>query len=651
VTIEVIYDVALNSIGGKLSPRKNPGELLRTTQLEDNCGTASLMAVLDKNYVSASMAERMRALTLFRNTKAYSQAILSDNEVNTAASETRHRLLYIGAQATLTAVQRAVEVGGFIGDEATELLVEAVKIRDHIDEVIRKNFGAAQITVTFDAPKLWTDPKTSVDTSKLFRIVSKSGTPSQKGTKGKNKTTKTARDAVNTSKTQIKDRALNSLVHHSENLQTHPHIYNLASIITPLDLEAVTTIGLEDARAISTDRATNLQVTDTSFFIKDEKTNFLDQDRLNLLHRLVENPEVMKANLDVNPGLINIIRDLCSHAQRLAELIYSPETHGFFAFLPRILRKTVEKLKDENGQPYNLDNLPDTSATFKQLIADTDHINEKDKLKVLHLYRIKSFEKDLTLTLEEAGDLLASLNYLKTFGNPTNLPINPDEVLKDAKTLVDVAYSHFNTPESTNALLNAVATGVDPDHTPGNWKWDDSDHVYAHEDKKMFFNLDTGRLDRYILGKTLAQEKITKDPLYKSLVGNTTPMLEIISDTEFQYKHPSGTNYRFIIGRENVFVQRQFNDHWYQAIDPSEGPTLPIFTLPSRYKQQDIILWASVEPKSSSTIFYCTEKNEKTILAINSFTPKDSSTLANLIGINTQLRAELLTYRFKRHRI
>lgn len=594
----VYYKVAIASLGGKISARKDSAELLRDPQYMGNCGTASLMAILDKAFVSASLAARMSSLTLYRTTQAYYKANLANFQAG-EERESRRTLLMIGTQAALESIQNAIETGGLIGEEATELLEGIKKIQKHVVEWQNSDFGALKESwLTFQNYKEVTVQAPSFEKS-IIEPPPKSAFPIS-AIPAKLPQQVDPIEPAGNSLPPIKNLAFEKLLRFINAKKSDPLALNQAAILTPLDLDEIFQLGFEDSRSLTTAMwSSNLPITENLALFS--WGDLLDKDRLGTLQTLVLDQKALARNIAHDPGLIQSIGEFCNNGLKLGRGFGLVSTESYFAYLIRTVEQSLKEVAKTPGITVDLTAFPKAQDVFAQLVDSFDPLENKDRLKVIHYDRVKSFEMHKQLTVEETGELLSSVNFLKTRGFPKETQ-GFDAHFQKIWKLAEKARSHFNSPESVNIILNRIARDTDRAHTPCQWSLHPVYHSYVNTAETISYDPETGLVTRLTLGKKTLPDVLVTDPLFLDIVGKTDILLDRFSDTTFIYQDPAGVNYRFSIQGEKVETLREFRDQWYYALSPSEGIELPTAPVGAHRGLKGGILWAPLEKAES--LFY-----------------------------------------------
>lgn len=276
---------------------------------------------------------------------------------------------------------------------------------------------------------------------------------------------------------------------------------------------------------------------------------------------------------------------------------------------------------------------------------------------MIHFYRVKSFELYQQLSIAESGELLTSINYLKTYGFPKDLKINSGEELKRIWDLVEISQGLLNAPENKDAILNVIVKGLDPEHTNTEWeKWDLSG-IYANKDQTLYYDPETGVMEKQVLGKGPVPQILSDNPIFKSVIRTEEFHLDRIKENIYIYKDVDGVNYRFIIEEQESVIQRQFNQEWYQAFSPSETLSLPIAKETNETWVEGGIFWASLQgthkgyysgPKRGPILQLMDANQNKpesgsVFQTIEKYVKEAVNTISEKIGLGGNIKAELVT--------
>lgn len=345
------YEIALSSFGGEISNRKDSSSLLREAQYVGNCVMMSSVAILDKTLVSAGLAERMRALTICRATKAYYQANLEQIALG-EERESRRMLLLIGTQAALESIERAIEVGGLIGSEAQELLLAMKQIQGAVSKLQAEDLGAlADMPLSFEKYPSTTYLKPVFDRSKLsnpnlsqikFRQKVHSGNQSE----AIKEVPKTRKHPGRFVPPPFQSQALERLVEYQRNMKVER--INQAALLTPLVINDLFEIGIQDGRELaSADSTDMLKITDHLASFRENLAAFLDSDRLRILQEYMNDPVLLQNNLALDRGLVEAIQKFCRNGQKLGHLIQSASTEAYYVYLSRTMQFLLRDLSNK----------------------------------------------------------------------------------------------------------------------------------------------------------------------------------------------------------------------------------------------------------------------------------------------------------------
>ena len=595
----IVYEVGLASLGGKSSGRHESSELLRDSQYVGNCVMSSLVAVLDKTYVAAPLAERMRAFTLYRSTAAYFAAH-QNNLVSGKDEESRRRLLSIGAQATLEAVQRAIEIGGFVGEEAVDLLEGIQQIKQKLSKLETEAYQLmADKSFSFEGIKAWiaSPPDLSSVSTSGLKTKGFEGVVSKSPQKVKSDKKPLKRSSTPLfSPHPFKDKTLESILNHVKNSSETPLSGNGASILTQIDLDQLANYDIDEARSLMAAYQTeSLKITENIALMGQRPVNFLDSDRLMMIHELMLDSDSLMKNLESEPDLINEIATFCNRGRSLANLVQSVFSESYFGYLAGTVHENLKKILAQKKMVYDLSNFPNSKEFFRQLIDDTDHEQEKNRLKTIHFYRIKSYEMHKKLTAEDTIELFPSLNYLLTQGYPTDVPVDAKGEVAKIRDLIEYGHHYLNDPVACNSIINGIAKGIDPDHIDCLWQQDESSELFYNPEMTMMYNKVTGLLESSTLGKIDPPAILTDDAIFRSIVSDPDSPLDRLDQNTYIYKSPSGTGYRFAIKDDKVTTFREFNQKWFQAVDRTSVLNLPIAIGNTSALHEGGILWVSQE--------------------------------------------------------
>ena len=605
------YDVALGSLGGQITARADSPALLREKQMFfGNCAMVSLFAALDKSFVSAALSERMRALTLYRATKSYYEENLT-RLTNHPESEARRQLIIMGTKATMEAVERALEVGGILDVGANELLKGTRSIFEFVKKLQADDLGLlANAAVGFNGYQEWKIAAPQVDHSRLHSIATTQFIPKkspQAPTSEMAPALTVLTQPAGFSPPPLKDPAFAALMGYAEKQKDKNLGMNRALMLTPLEQDEVFQLGFQDARSFTAvTQSKTLKITDQIALLSQNVADFLDGDRLQVLQGWLLDSVVLKKNLASDPGLVRAIAKFCRNGRQIGYLIQSAETESYFAYLSRTIEQAFQALGASEGvNKQDFQDLPDSHTVFKQLIADADPEVEKERLKVIHLYRVKSFEMHTRLSQQEAAELLASINYLKTEGFPANIQLDGSNELNRLSELQKVALEHLDTAESIDPILNYVAFDLDRYHSPCKFSWYPQEQLYINAEKSIYYDPQACILKKQNLGKQQPPEVLLNDPLVKAIMGNDERPLEVMKKNVYLYNDEKGNHYRFIMqdtnGQTQILVQRQFKQVWHQAFDITGVQLLPSYPNPLNNANwhENGILWVSHESEKS----------------------------------------------------
>lgn len=615
----VIYDVMLPALGGQVSARKNSAELMRDPQYVGNCFLASVVAVMDKTLVSNSLAERMRALTIYRATKSYYQANLSRMTYGDEREAVR-KLMLIGVKATLEAIERAVETGGIEGEAAQELLKGMKQIKGSVEKLEAEDFGALQgATLNLDGHHSWKPGVITFDPTQLVDLTTSVNPATQPlfATSAKlRKGTKSADPSKLATHPPLKSKQVETLIDFGKKHQGQLQSINQAESITPLDVVAVFDLGVQTSRSLlAASSSKALKLTENLALFANNIASYLDVNKLAIIYRLFLNVNDMRHNLASDQHLVTSIIHFCTKGRMLAQQIKNYEMEAFYTSLTRIVGKTIEKSTADSAKL--LANFPESTELFSQQIAEKDPVTETDLLKIIHFYRLLGFEGHQSLSVSEAGEYLSSLNYLQSVGYPDDLAmgINAEEAVKSMFEKIDAALLSLKDPNNVNMVLNSIAKGMDSHHIDCAWSFDMKENKYINAEKTMSYDPETGKLTSITLVKKTLPALILNDELFRSIAGNDIKYLQEVQDGMFAYQDSSGINYRFTVYNGKPTTLRKFNDDWCQAVRPELISTIPLFI-----KGGDLpiieegILWMPVTPRGKT---YFTTPQDKLLLQLD----------------------------------
>lgn len=651
------YNVALASLGGEMSNRQEATDLFRDHQYMGNCPVASAAIALDKTFVSAGLAERMRALTLFRATKSYYQENFH-RLVSGGESESRRRLLISGSKATLESIERAIETHGFIGKEAEELISQTKAIQQSVLKLQSEDQGAlANSYFTFDSYTAWKMGGLQIDPAIIQPLptthslgVSRQKTPAQNSTEIDPKIYPTAllrKKPATFTPNPIKNKLLDNLVQFAHKQKDLTLPVNRAAKLTPLDFDEIFQIGFQDSRGLTAAHATkSLKVTENIALAGQHLSDLLDDDRLNIVHQAMLNREFLEENLKKDPGLISSIERFCNKGRYLGHLLQKTETEGFFAYLSRTAEQVIRDVAIKLNLEVNLSALPNSRSIFKGMISDSDDITaDKERLRIIHFYRMKSFEMHNQLTVEDAEELLTSVNFLKSHGFPANLTIDSSNELKKIADLIDLAQQHLQSQTNAHQILNEIARGVDPLHKPCEWEFIPSENAYINLEETLLYRVSTGILKKALYDKEEVPQALKDDLLFRRIVKDVDSKLDKIQDDAYAYTDEEGYNYRFSLVSGKAVVQRQYNDRWFQGVNPQGIITMPFSNGGKNPSwEEDGILWVSSDINKTffkdRDVWYYTTPNNVTLQSA-----KEPS--KGFFGGSKNLYAELVTSTFE----
>ncbi|CAK9251046.1 unnamed protein product, partial [Sphagnum jensenii] len=635
------YKIALASLGGELSSRKESTELFRESQYIGNCGVTSTLAILGtKNSLGNALAEKMRTIALFRIVRDY----FEDNfeKFTTGDEKESHRQLFLGViESLLESIQRTVEVGGFTPEEANMFIPKTVGMRNAIAKIQKEDQGTlAGMALAFDRYK------THVCS------LAKAGNPLRNDIKDPKQLIygESSRREIKVAANKelsppeplilspLKDEALNKFI---EMFGNQPDAHHQVETLTPIKFDEMFILGNQNAKNIlSATSAPTLKITELLALFNQKKARYIDNDSLILLQRQINDPAALQKNLETDPGLIKAIGDFCNKGREIGHMIGSAETEVFYAYLLRIARRSVELLPQ--GHTIDFSALPDSFDIFSQLIADADHEQEEDRLKTIHYHRVKSFEKHTSLSIRETGELLTSISFLKGRGFPKD-SAKPAVTLDRIWRLVESAQIHFEDEKNGNEILNSIARGFDPEHKNSEWLWYPLAKSYADAEKTMRYDPVTGVLDKQFIGKNTIPASLQNDPLFVSITNSHESRLDRIKKNIYVYTDPIGNQYRFITENTPPSIQRKFNNNWYEAVDPNGKLDLKIAFEAGEQWHEGGVLWYPLDYNSG--ILYFTGHGGAPILKLD--TTKIKSTLGGagnyILGKVGDAAAELMT--------
>lgn len=568
------YNNVLASVGGKISNRKESSTLLRDDQYIGNCGFASAFAALDKSLISAALAERMRSLTLFRATKAYYETNLQEI-IDGADKESKRSLLLIGSQATFESIQRSIEVGGLIGKEADSLLKAMNEIYQKVLKLQKEDLGVNnKYSLNLNGyqklivSNIEYDPSLieQVNTESLFKNI-------QPGTRENATRPTTRKPNITFTPIPFEDKNLERLNELTKQLNSQENFVNNAAIITSIDFEPLFNIGPQAAKDFLTANAVNsLKITDNIALFNLEIKNFLDNDRLQMVQKLLVDPETLKLHLRNDQGFISTLKNYLEKGRTIGSVIQNAALEAYFAYLSRTVEIKLKEALSSSELKHSGISAPtflNSSAIFQQMIADSDPIQEQDRLKLIHFFRIKSFEAYTQLSAEETAELLSSVNYLQKLGYPQSFSKEAAEEIEKVQDLIEVAQSHLDNLSSASMILNQIAFDIDREHDMNSqWKLHPGYDGFLNEDKTIFYNSKTHSLSKITSGRVEAPRILKDHLLFTSIVDDPEIHLERLQDNTYIYSNPQGIKYRFIVTGKDVSVQRNFDSEWFQATDP-----------------------------------------------------------------------------------
>ena len=643
-----VLQMALASLGGKVNARLDSAHLLRDPQYVGNCGTASLFAAMDKTLVSNPLAERMRALTLFRATKAY-----YDAHVHSLSSgderESRRRLLLIGVQATYEAIERAVEVGGILDAGAEELLKRTIQIQAHVGKLQSADLGTLeQAALAFDQYSAWTAPMPQANPAQLLQISGNQHAPHKAQPQPQQQTSSAPlKKPPGFAPQPFKDDAFDALDLFNEKIKKEPLGHNKAALLTPLELDQMWELGFQYAKELSrTANSGSLEVTEKLAHFAQNVENLLNHDQLQTLQKTLMDPAALEKNLQSDQGLVKSIAKLCQNGRKLGHLIESAATESHFAYLSRTAGLALAKAIQKTGVQLDLSEFPDSSQIFDQMIADADPEIEKERLKLIHFHRIKSFEMHIDLTIEEASELLSSVNYLKTEGSPSG--VKADEEIKRLDELIQLARTKMDLPQynSANLILNRMARDMDRHHSGSSWTWEEQYQLYFDSERTMFYDPEKLLLTRQNLGRQLPPDALLQDQLFQFIVGDEQRPLDRARLNVFLYRDQHDVQYRFVLDNRQtppaVVTQRKFNEQWCQALPPQQVGALPMLHQSAGAHQRWFdggLFWESVEGQKSA--YYTGPINGSGIPLLMKFNGEEAKGFS-IFGNTPKARAELL---------
>jgi hypothetical protein len=610
----IFYEIALASLGGEISSRKDSSELLRDPQYIGNCGMASSFAILDKNFVGNALAERMRALTMFRASKAY----FKDNPEKFSQGserESRRKLLGFACLATYEAVERAVETGGLSSEESQVLLQETREIENSISKEQREDLGEANQLLSFENYKPLSISIPAKSHPELYHInaqklLFKGGNTPRDFNSWMQKAA-IPRKLRPPETLPLQDQTLLRLLNFAKNVGVANGPVQ-SEVESPLDHDDLFYIGVQPAREIiSAANTETLKITETINLFYREPKSFMNDDKLSILMNLLQDTGILQKNLENDPGLIHAIHNFCSRGRKIGHLNQDVEMESFFTYLMSLAQANINKLPKDLIANYDLSKLPSIENIFTTLIEDSEM--DEDKLKIIHYYRLKSLDLLSSLTVMETGDLLSSINYLKTKGFQTNIAKSSEQIHK-IWDLVERSQIHFSKTHDANAILNEIARGVEPEHIDCEWVWHSLGNCYADKGQTMNYDPNLGILERQLLGRLGIPKVLANDSLFQAITNGQVDRLDRIKPEVFVYNSPKGISYRFVINGNTPIVQREFNLQWFQAADPKTIENFPIAFEKENLWHENGILWLSVDQKSS---MYFTGPMEQPILKLD----------------------------------
>lgn len=563
-------EVSLQSLGGQISGRKDSAELLRYPY--PHVEMPSLMALLDKAYVSTSLSARMRTFTLFRATKAFKDTI-NWQQINWDYSKRDRTILEMGCRATLEAITGAIEVGGLIGQEPLEMIEEIKEIQTKIKEAEEIDFGDLpyyDLTLSDYKEGRYRGP----DLGKIQRIpniVLPKGPVSVK----KDSTLNSAEPPLESMEPAgfaplpFENKALEKLTLLKDKLTLRE-----TEVLTALKIDEVFQVGLEQTRSIAAANTSPFfKITEHLALFKGWG-DFFDKDLLSLLQTQLLDHEALTQNIKHDPGLVQALGDFCNKGLLLGRL-RDASFEAYFAYIARFIQQNLKKVEGPDV-PIDWGRIPSSDNIFSDLIQSGEGV---EQLQKIHYYRIKSFETTREVTIDEAAELLSSMYYLNANGLPQNLSVSLRNQYSRIMPLAAKAKAYLDQPENANKILNRIAKDIDRQHEDEDWSWQPHNNSFVNSGETISYDRQTGIATRITLGKRPIPEFLAKDPLVKSILAEGTKFLDcignIMNGDAYSYQR-DGVLYRFIINYEMVQEHKsQNNIHWY--FEPSSVSVLRQF--------------------------------------------------------------------------
>lgn len=376
---------------------------------------------------------------------------------------------------------------------------------------------------------------------------------------------------------------------------------NDVAITTPLTIDALFSVGIQEGRDLLDLRSTaELQTYDAATKFRSHLLQLLDSDHIAILNTFIEDFDAIREGLKTIPNLPEILGKLCSMGRDVGLMTESPATAGYFASLSRILTQFLIEAGRQEEIRVEIASLMDASSAFIQLITDTNPITEKDRLRTLHYHRAKSFSAHQKLTAEEAGELVASFNYLQIYGLPEETQHHPAMGIDDVKTMVFTTHAkaikdYLANTNNCNIMLRAVAQAIDPSSKAISWAPFNTYPRYISDDHTMLFNASTYIVTRMSEGQSATPPQLLQDPIFQSIMKNVLPSLDQTGLNSFSHIDRDGIHYRFFVINGNPIVQKMFGTRWYQAENPEGLIDLPITMSKSTRSAEAGLLWIPVE--------------------------------------------------------
>lgn len=362
------------------------------------------------------------------------------------------------------------------------------------------------------------------------------------------------------------------------------------SRITPLDLDLIFGHGYQAGRDFGKLSSVELQpIEDVATFFE-HPSYFLNPIRLQDMGNRLIDPGVLEASLLLNPSTVAVLREFFSVGFDWGRLSQGISAAAYFGYLARVLRDALHAMETPRLPDHVIEQIPDGSHIFSQLIEESSVTDAEQIRKVIHYYRAKSFASRTHLTLSEAAEFISSYNILETYGFPVSNQHEPDysvHEIKEAFTIYlrEELQRHLEDIREAGlkVILDTVVRDLDPEFEGAQWVPYGSYPYFTNSARMFHYDALTGVMTRFVLGTVALPPAIRSDPIFAHLLGETVQSLQQVGDSIYLHEG-NGKIYHFIVQGTRVVTQTDFPDIGggsgvrHQAFYPEQIVNLPLYS-------------------------------------------------------------------------